>query len=292
MPSISDLLTQLRFCFDIIILDHRNCWISSQYNVLNFWSLPFTSNIMPRGASFQYLSDNEKTETASNSSSTMQEDDSLLSEDGGLAENSRVNRNIQRQFVNWRIMLFLLNILLFTTGIVVWIHVIFLSKNLHCDMGPQKTKFEPDRKFQIPTKVRSIAQIFKQSCIQVELHFNLINSTGDHPRILQTRCGKGYLPVSIMDEVLSFIYFWPRDYSWGWDRRYSTKIYGQPSSFGSCPQWSRCGCIRNFNVSSTSLSCTFWMGLSQFIDLLRLMARISFVSHIIPTVSPRYFLMR
>lgn len=99
---------------------------------------------MSRRPSTQYLSENEKSDIASDSSFTMREDDGLLSEESRHEKSLGGYRGSERRLLNWRVILFVLNILLFITGISLWIHVVVLSKNFHCEKGLQEDKFEPD----------------------------------------------------------------------------------------------------------------------------------------------------
>ena len=99
---------------------------------------------MPRRSSIQYSSEDEKFDLGSDLSSTMRENDALLIEEVRHKEDAGVYPVSVRRFVNWRAILFVLNILLFITGVSVWIHVVVLSKNFRCDKGPQEDRFEPD----------------------------------------------------------------------------------------------------------------------------------------------------
>jgi hypothetical protein len=84
----------------------------------------------------------------SSSDLNLHDEDKLLSSSSPYGThftsyNSRTHR-LRSRFLNWRNISVILSSLLLLTGISVWLHVILLVKNMHCETTPEEEKFEPD----------------------------------------------------------------------------------------------------------------------------------------------------
>ncbi|KAI5815372.1 hypothetical protein BZA77DRAFT_316437 [Pyronema omphalodes] len=90
-------------------------------------------------------------DSRSSSDLNIHDEDKLLSSSSSYdtrftSYNSRTHRT-RHSFLNWRNISVVLSSLLLLAGITVWLHVILLVKNTHCETNPEEEKFEPDLRY-------------------------------------------------------------------------------------------------------------------------------------------------